>query len=103
MRVRTHRRLQSGTKRKKSHDKTVPARLLSIFLFSFGLAVACLGTEPRSLDRAVMLAGIQDAGAQWVAAEAQYPALTVVLFALYSNHPAFQSMLHDWGHNTPSR
>ena len=51
--------------------------LIAIFAISFGVALLCLGTQARSLDRAVTLAGIQDGGPQWVAAEAQYPELSV--------------------------
>lgn len=74
--------------------------LIAIFAVSFGVALLCLGTEARSLDRAVMLARIHDGGPQWQAAEAQYPALSAVLFGAYADDPAFQTMLRRWGHNT---
>ena len=75
-------------------------RLIAIFAISFGVALLCLGTKARSLDHAVTLARIQDGGPQWAAAEAQYPALSVVLFQAYGDDPAFGAMLRRWGHNT---
>ena len=73
--------------------------LIAIFAISFAVALLCLGTEARSVDRAVTLARIQDGGPQWAAAEAQYPELSVALFRAYGDDPALGVMLRRWGHN----
>ena len=59
-----------------SHDpRKYAGGLIAIFAISFAVARLGLGTEARSVDRAVTLARIQDGGPQWAAAEAQYPEL----------------------------